>query len=477
MMSSLSVASCAPSTEAAPDGLPNPQADDAIELASVAGLELFDWQRDVLRKSMLRRGTRWAASEVGLIVGRQNGKGSVLEARQLAGLFVLGEKLQIASAHEFKTCYEHFRRVKDRIESTPVLAAQVQIIRTGAGDQAIELKNGCRIRFIARSRSSGRGFSADVVYLDEAFELSDETMGALLPTLSARPDPQIWYTSSAPHRNSTVLHRVRARGHAGGEPGLYFAEWACTADDDPADPVNWSKANPSLGMLIEQERIATAHRSLEPAEFAREHLGVPEPLEGSAGGPIAVEVWQSLTDGDSMPVDGTERLSLEVAPDRSFSTFGIAGKRADNLGHVSIRHREPGTSWVVARAKELTDGHKCPLTIVSGSPAAGFIPDLELAGVPVDVMSPAEFAGACQRFVDAINAPEPLLRHRGSPDHTAAVTAAQIKPAGDGGFVLSRRSSSSDITPLTSAVIAWARVGHGATIEAGFYSLDDFLTD
>jgi hypothetical protein len=217
--------------------------------------------------------------------------------------------------------------------------------------------------------------------------------------------------------------------------------------------------------------------SATPAEFARERLGIPEAPLGGSGGPFSVEVWQSLTDGDSLPVDGTERLSLEVAPDRSFSTFGIAGKRADNLGHVSIRHRGPGTSWVVGRAKELTDGHGCPLTVVSGSPAAGFIPDLELAGVPVDVMSPAEFAGACQRFVDAVNASEPLLRHRGSPDHSAAVTAAQIKSAGDGGFVLSRRSSSSDITPLTSAVIAWARVGHGAAVEPNFRNLADFLNE
>ena len=471
MTSLLSVASCAPSTEALPDGLPNPQADDAIDIVSLAGLELFDWQQDLLRKSMRRRGSRWAASEVAAVVTRQNGKGSILEARQVAGLFVIGERLQIHSAHEFKTCYEHFRRVKDLIESTPLLSKQVKIIRTGAGDQAIELTNGCRIRFIARSRSSGRGFSADVVYLDEAFELSDATMGALLPSLSARPDPQIWYTSSAPHKDSTVLHRVRKRGHAGDDPSLYFAEWACTADDDPTDPVNWAKANPSLGQLIDPERIATAQRSLEPAEFAREHLGVPEELEGHGAGPIDVELWKSLTDGESLPVDGTERLSLDVTPDRRFSTIGIAGKRGDGLGHVSIRHREPGTSWVVARCKELTDGHGCPLIVTSGSPAAALIPDLELAGVPVDVMSPAEYAGACQRFVDGVNAPEPVLRHRGSPDHVAAVAAAQIKPAGDGGYTLSRRSTSSDLTPLTTAVMAWARVGHDAEAPPSFVSL------
>jgi hypothetical protein len=53
------------------------------------------------------------------------------------------------------------------------------------------------------------------VYLDEAFHLSTETMGALMPALSARPNPQVWYTSSAPHASSDVLHSVRRRGLAG----------------------------------------------------------------------------------------------------------------------------------------------------------------------------------------------------------------------------------------------------------------------
>jgi hypothetical protein len=272
-----------------------------------------------------------------------------------------------------------------------------------------------------------------------------------------------------------VLHRVRSRGHAGGDPGLYFAEWACTADDDPADPESWSKANPSLGMLIEPDRIATAQRSLEPAEFAREHLGVPEPLEGDfASGPIDIEHWQSLTDGESITVSD-ERLALDVTPDRSFATIGIAGKRADGLDHVGVRHREPGYGWIVARAKQLCDGHGCPLVVVKGSPAEPFVADLELAGVPVDVMSVHDYALACQRFVDAVNAMEPPIRHRGNPDHVAAIAAAQVKPVGDGGFVFSRRSSSADLTPLTSAAVAWASARPGLTMHGDvFVDLDDY---
>lgn len=461
----LNVDACAPTARSVPpDAVAFARVEEAVNVAGIAGLELFPWQEEILRSSLMVRAgdpSRWAAREVGISVSRQAGKGSILEARQLAGLFVIGERLQVHSAHEFKTCYEHFRRVVGLIEGCDVLMRQVKIIRTGAGDQAVELTNGNRLRFIARSRSSGRGFSADAVYLDEAFELSTETMGALLPALSARPNPQVWYTSSAAHRDSVVLHAVRKRGLADEDPRLFYVEWANDTDVDPTDPESWRRANPSLGLLVSEDDIAAEQRSLDPAEFARERLGIPEEPEGAGSGPVDVELWKSLTDGESLPADGTERLALDVSNDRRFSTIGIAGRRSDGLGHVSIRHREPGTSWVVARAKELTAGHGCPLIVAAGSPGASMVGDLELAGVPLDVMSTADYAAACQRFVDGVNAAEPVVRHRGSPDHLAAVVAARIKPAGDGGFVLSRRSASSDITPLTTAVMAWGRVGHG----------------
>ena len=60
---------------------------DAIELAALAGLHLDPWQQLVLTHSLGERPDgKWAAFEVGLVVPRQNGKGSILEARELAGL-------------------------------------------------------------------------------------------------------------------------------------------------------------------------------------------------------------------------------------------------------------------------------------------------------------------------------------------------------------------------------------------------------
>ena len=63
---------------------------ECVEFAAQAGLFMDPWQADVLVDSMgVQAGGVWTAAQVGLLVPRQNGKGSILEARELFGLFVL----------------------------------------------------------------------------------------------------------------------------------------------------------------------------------------------------------------------------------------------------------------------------------------------------------------------------------------------------------------------------------------------------
>ncbi len=68
--------------------------EEALEVCALAGLHLDPWQAYVLREALGERPDgQWAAREVGLVVPRQCGKGAILEARELAGLFVLDERL------------------------------------------------------------------------------------------------------------------------------------------------------------------------------------------------------------------------------------------------------------------------------------------------------------------------------------------------------------------------------------------------
>ncbi len=191
-------------------------AEDMVDLAMVAGLDLDPWQADtVIGACGVRPDGLWSAFEAAVVVGRQNGKGSILEARQLGGLFLVDtDRLMIHTAHRFATTTEHFLRVRSLIENCDRLRKLCRKPRESHGEEQIETLAGHRLRFMARSRAGGRGFSGDALFFDEAMILDGRQMGALLPTLSARPNPQVWYTSSAGFSDSYQLHAVRARALA-----------------------------------------------------------------------------------------------------------------------------------------------------------------------------------------------------------------------------------------------------------------------
>lgn len=269
---------------------------EAVELAAGVGIVLDPWQAHVLDRSLGERGDgKWSAFEIGLICSRQNGKGTILEARELAGLFLFGEELLLHSAHEFKTASDAFRRIAATVQDNRQFSRHVKRIRTANGSEMIELKSGQRLRFVARSAGSGRGFSADVVILDEAYELGDKEMEALLPTLSARPNPQVWYASTAGNPASTQLGRIRERGLRGGDPSLAFFEWSAEEDDDPAARETWAKANPGLGIRITEEYVRREQASLSVDGFARERLSIGDyPIEGADDwSTIGRDAWEA----------------------------------------------------------------------------------------------------------------------------------------------------------------------------------------
>ncbi len=461
--------------------------DIAVEWAEkVAGYVLDPWQSWLVRWTFARGNDRlWMARDVGAEVTRQSGKNIWLEVVELVGALEFGDTLQIHSAHRADTSHEHFVSLRSRIESSDELMSlmpsrQNHGFITTNGNESIEFGNGHRVLFKSRNRGSGRGPRPRRLVFDEALVLTHEQIGSMAPGISAQRNPQIIFASSAPKTDSEVLHDLRTRAKAADPADRFFyAAWNNTPDVNPDDPECWYHVNPSLGYGRMTEQSLNANRKLMSAEeFAREHLGIPEEPEGVNDGPISLERWDQLADGDSMATDHSVRLALDVSADRRFSTFAVAGFRIDRLGHVAVRDRRPGTDWVLERARELTDGHGVPVVIVTNSPASSFIDSFVSAGIPVDQMTPSEYAQACGRFIDATRGEHARLRHRG--DHLrSAVASVRVKESGDGGMVWSRRSSkATDITPLTAATAAWGRVDRPAADEAeytgSFLSLSDF---
>ena len=438
---------------------------DAIELSAIAGLHLDEWQQNVLLGSLgeVREG-KWSAFEVGLVVPRQNGKGSVLEARELAGLFLFGEELIIHSAHEFKTAAEAFTRILSLVQNTPDLDAQVAKVNTGHGNEAIELKNGNRLKFLARSAGSGRGFSASCIILDEAFALKGSEMAAMLPTMAAKSldgNPQIWYASSAGMPHSEVLAGVRKRGMDPDSKRLAYFEWSVDDDTPKTSVAGWYQANPGLGIRMSKEHVQSELEALDEDEFKRERLGIWEKLGGESF--IGAAHWASCLDGDiaQMVADGEVveqkltrvALGVDVPPDRSSASVCAAGVREDGSLFVELIMRDEGTEWVAAFLRGLMDGRSRVPVFADGLSAVSSLSlDFRREGVRVIYPRREVYRKACGVMYDKIV--QHAIRHAGQSDLDAAVKAARPSSETEKVWVWTGGKSGVDVSPLVAATFA-----------------------
>lgn len=456
---------------------------EAIELAAAAGLYLDPWQCFVLEHGLAEGSDgKWSAFECLEVVTRQNGKNGVLEARQLAGLFLFGERLQVHSAHEFKTCLEHFLRIKTLIESTPDLDRQVRIIRTGSADMSIELLTGQRLRFVARTASSGAGLTGDTVYLDEAWALQFTHMGQLVPTMRARPNPQLWYASSAPKKDSVILHGLlkRAEQSVDEEPDLMAACWENPEGTDPADVKRWYVSNPAMGIRISERQM---HRELRLhrvnpdllAEFLRECVGVREsPPDEQEHKPTKIDFdrWKLTAinrDAATALSEFPRAIAYAVSKDGEWATIAIAAGSL-RVPYVEIIEHRRGTAWLGDRLAELCDTHELEVvgTNAYGPGGAAVGPILAAFAeaeteATVKQLSATEYMTACQAmWGDIHELDEETGRPRlqrvadGQDPLVEAAIDATERVVGRSGWAWDARHQEIPICPLEAVTIARA---------------------
>lgn len=433
---------------------------EAIELAESVGLILDPWQRDILDGSLGERddGT-WAALEVGVIVPRQNGKGALIEARELAGLFLFGEQLITHTAHEFKTALEGFRRVLALIEGSDDLRRRVKRVVTSHGEEGVELVTGQRLRFAARSTGSGRGFTGDTIFFDEAYRLPATAISAMFSTLAARPNPQIWYTSSAPLPiiESDTLRGVCRQGRAGVDR-LYYAEWAAAdriEDIEVEDPALVPLANPAFGFRITAEFAEAELRRLGPEDYARERLGIWPDGTDESRRVISKKDWAGCLVPDSQAKDPVA-LAFDVSPDRSTASIAVSGLPDGAEGvHVEVVDNRSGYEWTKPRLVGIVKKWSPSLVVCDAAgPAGALIADLASEGIEVRPVSAREHTQACGGLYDDVKTGR--LRHIGQQSLDAALDGADTRSVADA-WLWSRKSSSVDITPLVAVTLArWA---------------------
>jgi len=425
------------------------KADEAIALARSAGLILDPWQGAFLGDAKGVQKGSWAATEVVLIVPRQNGKTIVVAVRAVWEAVHAPDRTVVFTSHLFKTDREAFKACRRLLEHE-VFAHLEPVFYRSNGNEAIELNNGSRIQFLARKGGSGRGFTAHLLVMDEAFDLSEDTYADLTPSTVAAEGSQLWIVSSAPHPDSEVLRRQCIRGRAGEDPRLVYWEFSA-ADDVPADSSEgWRQANPAIGFRITLDSIGGRFADMPRATFEREHLSRWH--EDESPSPFPPGAWDALAYQGHLEVVGTPCFSVDVTPMRDHSTIGIAANTDAGRPLVEVVETQRGTSWVVPKLQEVFKPYRGAKVIVDRAAwSASLTEDIRAAGLTVHETDAAEVSTAAGQFLEAVL--EQKFFHRGDPRLTTAVEGARQRPIGER-WGWDRKSPTIDVSPLVAASLA-----------------------
>jgi hypothetical protein len=484
---------------------------ECIDLAASAGLMLDPWEQLTL---ILGLGetleSKWAAYLVSLIVARQNGKGADLEALGLYWLFGTGEKLIGHTAHEYKTAMEAFRRLLFWITNTDWIRKKVKKVVNTNGEEGIELLDGRRMRFLARSKGAGRGFTFHKLIWDEAYALTEEQQEAQLPTLSAVPNGQIWVTSSPPLTSDTGKPLFTLQKNAPTAGDLAFMDYGMAGDLDDLDPAelndrrNWMRTNPNYPERISETAIARERVAMSDRGFARERLGIWPPNLEEGFTVISREQWDAMADKHSgseewshfpeHPIWNPATLIAEVAgfntqgppsklvgrpcvcpvigPRRggqARASIGLSSRRRDRCTHLELVKNAAGTDWLIPDLVTMVVNSNAAIVIDPGSAAGSILADLKRAlraalGLAPDAsvdqhvveMTARNVAQAFGMIYDAATRPvsEPrTVVHLGQEELVLALGGADTRDIGDG-RAWDQRTASADVTSLVAVTNA-----------------------
>lgn len=360
---------------------------DAAELMEAYGSTLDPWQQTVLDCWLgFDAQGRYSMTSGGLAVPRQNGKNVCLEAREFFGMVIKGEKI-LHTAHQVRTSKKSFRRLVAMFTDKrhPEIMGVVKNIRYTNGEECIELDNGGSIEFSARSRQAARGFDGiSLVVYDEAQELTDDQVEAIMATLSASSTGtrQIIYTGTPPYPGCPGDVFRRRRTVCTADPGKHDAwhEWSVAADsvaDIKTDDTGlWYMANPALGLRLSEDFTGEELRSMSKDGFARERLGWWSPvLEHKEDTAIPVAAWDACKSADRKP-DGKTAYGVKFTADGAEVVLCGAVIPKEGPARVSLIQRKPtghGTQWLADWLNERESKAAC--VVIDGRNGADVLVD------------------------------------------------------------------------------------------------------
>ena len=323
----------------------------AAKLLRVGGTILDPWQSDLLDDWMaLNPSGKWTCKTCGISIPRQNGKTGGLQGRAEAGMIKYQEKI-VYTAHLQKTATETFEEMAVFFDSKQ-LRKYVKDIKTALGREQIILKNGARIKFLARTRNGGRGQHGDVLIFDEAQELDSEQQASFLPAISASLNPQTIYAGTPPDPNTPgdAFKKIRAKAISGETTTTSWIEFSVNEIGDVTDVKRWAATNPALGRRILLSTIEAECEQMDADTFARERLGwwPPEKKKEEIQTVISEDDWDACASYEPKP-EGRTAYGVKFSADGSEVCLCGAVVPKDGKARITLIDRKPtglGTQWL-----------------------------------------------------------------------------------------------------------------------------------
>lgn len=445
------------------NGLPS-KGQEMIDFATELGINLMEWQKFVcIHGHKVRADGRWAHSELGLIMARQQGKSTLMMLRILTGMFVWGEGLQLASAHRLTTSLETFRQIVALMEANPKLEKEVKKIRWQHGAEEIELFGNRRF-VVKAANNAARGLSKpETIHLDELREYKDEdAWSSMRYSMMAAKNPQVWIYSSAGDQHSVILNKLRERAlvSATTNDPIGWFEWSAEPDAPillPSGEMNWpafAQANPSLGITIHPDNLKAVIN--DPPDIVRTE--VLAQWVDTINSAIDAQKW-GLCQIDPIPLDPDKEtwFGLDLSPDRKFGALVATQKLPGEKFNLVLLHTWSNDYSIndLAVANDIAPyvrKYNVQTVAYSKRTAQAVASRLVPAGIPITDMDGAIYAESCDRWLGAINSHR--LQHGGQDELTQQTLSAAKLPYGDGSWIIGRRASRVAVCAAVASALA-----------------------
>jgi phage terminase large subunit-like protein len=437
---------------------------EMIDFATELGINLMEWQKFVcIHGHKVRPDGRWAHSELGLIMARQQGKSTLMMLRILTGMFVWGEGLQLASAHRLTTSLETFRQIVALMEANPKLEKEVKKIRWQHGAEEIELFGNRRF-VVKAANNAARGLSKpETIHLDELREYKDEdAWSSMRYSMMAAKNPQVWIYSSAGDQHSVILNKLRERAlvSATTNDPIGWFEWSAEPDAPillPSGEMNWqafAQANPSLGITIHPDNLKAVIN--DPPDIVRTE--VLAQWVDTINSAIDAQKW-GLCQTDPIPLDPEKEtwFGLDLSPDRKFGALVATQKLPGEKFNLVLLHTWSNDYSIndLAVANDIAPyvrKYNVQTVAYSKRTAQAVASRLVPAGIPITDMDGAIYAESCDRWLGAINSHR--LQHGGQDELTQQTLSAAKLPYGDGSWIIGRRASRVAVCAAVASALA-----------------------